>query len=60
MKLEIEQPDAILPTMGGQAALNVTLELFSEGILDQYNIEIIVAKPDSIKKAEDRNLFKDP
>ena len=58
--IRIEQPDAILPTMGGQTALNVTLELFSEGILDQYNIEIIGAKPDSIKKAEDRNLFKDP
>ena len=53
-----ENPDAILPTMGGQTALNVTLELHREGILEKENIEIIGAKPESIEKAEDRNLFK--
>ncbi len=56
--ISIEKPDAILPTMGGQTALNVTLELYSDGILEKNNIEIIGAKPDSIKKAEDRDLFK--
>jgi len=53
-----EKPDAILPTMGGQTALNVTLELHRDGILKNENIEIIGAKPESIQKAEDRNLFK--
>src|SRR5210317_54702 len=56
--IEIEKPDAILPTMGGQTALNATLELFHSGILKKHNIEIIGAKPDSINKAEDRELFK--
>ena len=51
-----EKPDAILPTMGGQTALNVTLELHRNGILKKENIEIIGAKPESIEKAEDRNL----
>ena len=57
--IKIERPDAILPTMGGQTALNVTLELFEAGILEKYKIELIGAKPDSIKKAEDRELFKE-
>ena len=57
--IKLEKPDAILPTMGGQTALNVTLELYEAGILQKYNLEIIGAKPDSIKKAEDRELFKD-
>ena len=57
--IKIEKPDAILPTMGGQTALNATLELFHSGILDKYNIEIIGAKPESINKAEDRELFKE-
>ena len=56
--LEIERPDAILPTMGGQTALNATLDLYNSGILKKYDIEIIGAKPDSINKAEDRELFK--
>ena len=56
--IKIEKPDAILPTMGGQTALNVTLELYTDGILIEENIEIIGAKPESIKKAEDRDLFK--
>ena len=57
--IEIERPDAILPTMGGQTALNATLDLYNSGILKKYNIEIIGAKPDSINKAEDRELFKE-
>ncbi len=57
--IKIEKPDAILPTMGGQTALNVTLDLFNDGILKNENIEIIGAKPESIRKAEDRNLFKE-
>ena len=57
--IKLEKPDAILPTMGGQTALNVTLELYEAGILQKYNLEIIGAKPDSIKKAEDRELFKE-
>ena len=56
--IKIEKPDVILPTMGGQTALNVTLDLFNDGILKKENVEIIGAKPESIKKAEDRNLFK--
>ena len=46
-----EKPDAILPTMGGQTALNVTLELHKDRILEKENIEIIGAKPESIKKS---------
>ena len=57
--IEIERPTAILPTMGGQTALNATLDLYNSGILEKYDIEIIGAKPDSINKAEDRELFKE-
>jgi carbamoyl-phosphate synthase large subunit len=53
-----ERPDCILPTVGGQTALNLVLALHSNGILDKYSIELIGAKIDSIKKAEERNLFK--
>jgi len=53
-----EKPDAILPTVGGQTALNVTLDLEELGILKKYNVELIGANIDSIKKAEDRDLFK--
>jgi carbamoyl-phosphate synthase large subunit len=52
-----ERPDAILPTMGGQTALNAAVELYESGILDKYKIELIGAKYDAIKKAEDRKLF---
>ena len=45
--------------MGGQTALNATLDLYNSGILKKYDIEIIGAKPDSINKAEDRELFKE-
>ena len=54
-----EQPDAILPTVGGQTALNLSMSLHQEGILESFNVEMIGARPDVIKKAEDRSLFKE-
>ena len=54
-----ERPDALLPTMGGQTALNLAVELSENGILKRYNVELIGAKLDAIKKAEDRALFRD-
>ncbi len=53
-----ERPDALLPTLGGQTGLNLSLELNEAGILDQYGVEMIGAKPAAIKKGEDRELFK--
>lgn len=52
-------PDAILSTMGGQTALNLTMELQSKGILDKYGVKVIGASIDAIQKAEDRGAFKD-
>ncbi|KGH31050.1 carbamoyl phosphate synthase large subunit [Comamonas testosteroni] len=54
-----ERPDAILPTMGGQTALNCALDLWKNGVLDKYKVELIGAKPEAIDKAEDRLKFKD-
>ena len=54
-----ERPDAILPTLGGQTALNLAIDLAEKGILERYGVEMIGAKIDSIKKAEDRDLFKE-
>ena len=54
-----ERPDAILPTMGGQTALNCALDLHRQGVLDRYKCELIGAKPDAIDKAEDRQKFKE-
>lgn len=54
-----ERPDAILPTMGGQTALNLAMDLNREGILEKYGVELIGAKPDVIDKAEDRQRFKE-
>ncbi|MCX8033737.1 MAG: carbamoyl-phosphate synthase large subunit [Thermodesulfovibrio sp.] len=54
-----ERPDALLPTLGGQTALNLAVELGEAGILDKYSIELIGANLQAIKKAEDRQLFKD-
>ena len=54
-----ERPDAILPTMGGQTALNCALDLWRNGVLAKYNVELIGAKPEAIDKAEDRLKFKD-
>jgi len=54
-----EKPDALLSTVGGQTALNLSVELAEAGILEKYGVELIGAKIDAIKKAEDRLLFKD-
>ena len=54
-----ERPDALLPTMGGQTALNVAVALAKNGVLDKYNVELIGAKLPAIEKAEDRDLFKE-
>lgn len=56
--IEKERPDAILPTMGGQTALNLAMDLSREGILEKYGVELIGASPEAIAKAEDRQLFK--
>ncbi len=53
-----EQPDALLPTLGGQTALNLAVELAKTGILDEYGVEILGTKLETIEKAEDRNLFR--
>src|SRR5215470_15350395 len=54
-----ERPDALLPTIGGQTGLNLAIELAEAGVLDKYQVELIGAKLPAIKKAEDRNLFKE-
>ena len=59
MIIEKERPDALLPTMGGQTALNLAVNLSEAGILDKFNVELIGAKLPAIKKAEDRELFKE-
>ena len=59
MIIERERPDALLPTMGGQTALNVASELFRNGVLSKYGVELIGAKYESIDKAEDREKFKE-
>lgn len=56
--IEKERPHALLPTLGGQTALNVSVELAESGVLDKYDVELIGAKLPAIKKAEDRALFK--
>ncbi len=56
--LERERPDAILPTLGGQTALNLTLELAEAGVLERWGVKLIGASIAAIKKAEDRDLFK--
>ncbi len=56
--IERETPDALLPTLGGQTGLNLAVQLGEMGVLDKYGVELIGAKLDAIKKAEDRELFK--
>ncbi|MDP7743059.1 MAG: carbamoyl-phosphate synthase large subunit [Lentisphaeria bacterium] len=56
--LERERPDALLPTLGGQTALNLAMELAETGLLEQFEIELIGADTKAIAKAEDRDLFK--
>src|SRR3954453_16505498 len=58
--LERERPDAILPTLGGQTALNLSLALHENGILAKYDVEMLGARPEAIAKGEDRSLFKQP
>lgn len=57
--IEVERPDALLPTVGGQTALNLALALQARGTLDKYQVELIGASMHSIQLAEDRQLFKD-
>jgi carbamoyl-phosphate synthase large subunit len=56
--IERERPQALLPTLGGQTALNLALALREHGVLEKYGVEMLGARPDSIAKAEDRSLFK--
>jgi len=56
--IEKERPDALLPTLGGQTALNIAVDLAESGVLDKYGVELIGAKLHAIKKAENRELFK--
>src|SRR5512142_3023459 len=57
--IERERPDALLPTLGGQTALNLALAVHETGILSQHGVKLIGAQVDAIRKAEDRLLFKD-
>ncbi len=57
--IQKEKPDAILPTVGGQTALNLAMDLHQEGILEKYGIQLIGAQVDAIEKAEDRERFKE-
>ena len=54
-----EKPDSVLPTLGGQAGLNLGMELAEAGILDKYGVKLIGTTPETIKKAEDRLEFKE-
>ena len=54
-----ERPDAILPTLGGQTALNTAVALHESGVLEKYGVELIGANIDAIRRGEDRQLFKD-
>ena len=56
--IDKERPDALLPTMGGQTALNCALDLAKHGVLEEYGVELIGAKKEAIDKAEDREKFK--
>jgi carbamoyl-phosphate synthase large subunit len=55
--IELERPDALLPTLGGQTGLNRSLELYEKGVLAKYGVELIGANSEAIKKGEDRQLF---
>jgi len=57
--IEKERPDALLPTLGGQTGLNVSVTLYETGVLEKYRVQMIGAKYEAIKKGEDRNLFKE-
>ena len=57
--IEVERPDACLPTIGGQTGLNVAIGLADKGIFEKFDVEVIGANPDVIRKAEDRDLFRE-
>ena len=57
--IEKERPDALLPTLGGQTALNAAMALHEQGILEKYGVELIGARPEAIQRGEDRQIFKD-
>ena len=57
--IEKERPDAILPTLGGQTALNCAMQLHDSGVLDQFDVEMIGARPEAILKAEGRQEFRE-
>jgi carbamoyl-phosphate synthase large subunit len=57
--IEAERPDALLPTLGGQTALNLAMDLHQHGVLEKYGVEMIGARPEVIQKAENRNEFKE-
>jgi len=57
--IEKERPDALLPTLGGQTALNTAVGLSEEGILEKFGVRLIGANPEAIRKAESRELFKE-
>src|SRR5213082_3705621 len=56
--IDRERPDALLPTVGGQTGLNLSVELYEKGILDKYGVKLIGANIDAIRVGEDRELFK--
>ena len=56
--IEVEKPDAVLPTLGGQTALNLAMELVKHGVLEKHGVEMIGAKADAIRRGEDREVFK--
>lgn len=56
--IEVERPDALLPTVGGQTGLNLAIELHDRGVLEEFNVEMIGAKAEVINRAENRNLFQ--
>jgi len=57
--IQMERPDSILPTLGGQTGLNLAMNLYEQGILDQYGVKLLGTSPASIRQAEDRQGFKD-
>src|SRR3982751_314686 len=56
--IDAERPDALLPTVGGQTGLNLSVQLYEQGILDKFGVQLIGANINSIKVGEDRELFK--
>lgn len=57
--IEMEQPDSVLSTLGGQTGLTLSMQLAKEGFLEAHNVKLLGANPETIDKAEDRQIFKD-